>query len=130
MYVCMYLGVIVALLLNQDFYIHLLPFILKKKKEKKRRFLHSFNVELILVVGEVGEVICCSILLFKLLQHILNMWNYHHSLWPFPSYCVFCYTCRLGDVLSSLTSKKDVVPYENSMLTQILGDSLGIQFSF
>lgn len=31
----------------------------------------------------------------------------------------------LGDVLSSLTSKKDVVPYENSMLTQILGDSLG-----
>ena len=129
MYVCMYLGVIVALLLNQDFYIHLLPFILKKKK-KKRRFLHSFNVELILVVGEVGEVICCSILLFKLLQHILNMWNYHHSLWPFPSYCVFCYTCRLGDVLSSLTSKKDVVPYENSMLTQILGDSLGIQFSF
>ena len=130
MYVCMYLGVIVALLLNQDFYIHLLPFILKKKKEKKRRFLHSFNVELILVVGEVGEVICCSILLFKLLQHILNMWNYHHSLWPFPSYCVFCYTCRLGDVLSSLTSKKDVIPYENSMLTQILGDSLGIQFSF
>ena len=130
MYVCMYLGVIVALLLNQDFYIHLLPFILNKKKEKKRRFLHSFNVELILVVGEVGEVICCSILLFKLLQHILNMWNYHHSLWPFPSYCVFCYTCRLGDVLSSLTSKKDVVPYENSMLTQILGDSLGIQFSF
>jgi hypothetical protein len=35
---------------------------------------------------------------------------------------------RLGDVLSSLTSKKDVVPYENSVLTQILGDSLGIQF--
>jgi hypothetical protein len=31
--------------------------------------------------------------------------------------------------LSSLTSKKDVVPYENSMLTQILGDSLGIEFS-
>ncbi|KAG6702704.1 hypothetical protein I3842_07G048500 [Carya illinoinensis] len=31
----------------------------------------------------------------------------------------------LGDVLSSLTSKKDVVPYENSTLTQILGDSLG-----
>lgn len=31
----------------------------------------------------------------------------------------------LGDVLSALTSKKDVVPYENSMLTQILGDSLG-----
>ena len=82
------------------------------------------------MVGEVGEVICCSILLFKLLQHLLNMWNCHHSLWPFPSYCVFCYTCRLGDVLSSLTSKKDVVPYENSMLTQILGDSLGIQFSF
>ena len=92
MYVCMYLGVIVALLLNQDFYIHLLPFILKKKKKKRRRFLHSFNVELILVVGEVGEVICCSILLFKLLQHILNMWNYHHSLWPFPSYCVFFVT--------------------------------------
>ena len=119
----MCLGVIVALLLNQDFYIHFLPFITK-------RFLHSFNVELILVVGEVGEVICCPILLFKLLQHILNMWNCHHSLWPFPSYCVFCYTCRLGDVFSSLTSKKDVVPYENSMLTQILGDSLGIQFSF
>lgn len=31
----------------------------------------------------------------------------------------------LGDVLSSLTSKKDVVPYENSMLTQLLGDSIG-----
>ncbi|KAB1201915.1 Kinesin-like protein KCA1 [Morella rubra] len=31
----------------------------------------------------------------------------------------------LGDVLSSLTSKKDVVPYENSLLTQILGDSIG-----
>lgn len=31
----------------------------------------------------------------------------------------------LGDVLSSLTSKKDVVPYENSMLTKVLQDSLG-----
>ncbi|WCJ31983.1 Kinesin-like protein KIN-14B [Euphorbia peplus] len=31
----------------------------------------------------------------------------------------------LGDVLSSLTSKKDVVPYENSMLTKLLADSLG-----
>nr|WDD38956.1 kinesin-like protein KIN-14 [Fagopyrum tataricum]WDD38957.1 kinesin-like protein KIN-14 transcript variant 2 [Fagopyrum tataricum] len=31
----------------------------------------------------------------------------------------------LGDVLSSLTSKKDVVPYENSLLTTILADSLG-----
>ncbi|KAF9678191.1 hypothetical protein SADUNF_Sadunf07G0009400 [Salix dunnii] len=31
----------------------------------------------------------------------------------------------LGDVLSSLTSRKDVVPYENSMLTTILSDSLG-----
>ncbi|KAJ7943722.1 Kinesin-like protein [Quillaja saponaria] len=31
----------------------------------------------------------------------------------------------LGDVLSSLTSKKDVVPYENSMLTKVLADSLG-----
>ncbi|KAJ6732748.1 KINESIN-LIKE PROTEIN KIN-14A-RELATED [Salix koriyanagi] len=31
----------------------------------------------------------------------------------------------LGDVLSSLTSRKDVVPYENSMLTTILADSLG-----
>ncbi|KAM7277209.1 hypothetical protein ACFE04_019075 [Oxalis oulophora] len=30
-----------------------------------------------------------------------------------------------GDVLSSLTSKKDIVPYENSMLTKILEDSLG-----
>ncbi|KAE9614469.1 putative minus-end-directed kinesin ATPase [Lupinus albus] len=30
-----------------------------------------------------------------------------------------------GDVLSSLTSKKDVIPYENSMLTKILSDSLG-----
>ena len=38
MYVCMYLGVIVALLLNQDFYIHLLPFILKKKKKKEEDF--------------------------------------------------------------------------------------------
>lgn len=31
----------------------------------------------------------------------------------------------LGDVLSSLTSKKDVVPNENSFLTTILADSLG-----
>ncbi|KAF8404705.1 hypothetical protein HHK36_009593 [Tetracentron sinense] len=31
----------------------------------------------------------------------------------------------LGDVLSSLTSKKDVIPYENSRLTKILADSLG-----
>ncbi|KAJ6739901.1 KINESIN-LIKE PROTEIN KIN-14A-RELATED [Salix purpurea] len=31
----------------------------------------------------------------------------------------------LGDVLSSLTSRKDVVPYENSMLTTVLADSLG-----
>ncbi|XP_048232487.1 kinesin-like protein KIN-14B isoform X2 [Ricinus communis] len=31
----------------------------------------------------------------------------------------------LGDVLSSLTSRKDVVPYENSMLTKLLADSLG-----
>ncbi|XP_061356773.1 kinesin-like protein KIN-14B isoform X3 [Gastrolobium bilobum] len=31
----------------------------------------------------------------------------------------------LGDVLSSLTSKKDVIPYENSVLTKLLADSLG-----
>ncbi|XP_039144948.1 kinesin-like protein KIN-14L isoform X1 [Dioscorea cayenensis subsp. rotundata] len=31
----------------------------------------------------------------------------------------------LGDVLSSLTSKKETIPYENSMLTKILSDSLG-----
>ncbi|XP_057422184.1 kinesin-like protein KIN-14B [Lotus japonicus] len=31
----------------------------------------------------------------------------------------------LGDVLSSLTSKKDIVPYENSALTKVLADSLG-----
>ncbi|KAJ9177518.1 hypothetical protein P3X46_012730 [Hevea brasiliensis] len=31
----------------------------------------------------------------------------------------------LGDVLSSLTSRKDVIPYENSMLTTLLADSLG-----
>ncbi|KAF3663541.1 Kinesin-like protein KCA2 [Capsicum annuum] len=31
----------------------------------------------------------------------------------------------LGDVLHSLTSKKDIVPYENSMLTKVLADSLG-----
>ncbi|XP_018486148.2 kinesin-like protein KIN-14B [Raphanus sativus] len=31
----------------------------------------------------------------------------------------------LGDVLSSLTAKKDTVPYENSFLTRILADSLG-----
>jgi hypothetical protein len=82
------------------------------------------------VVGEAGEVICCLILLFKLLQYNLSMWDCHHALWPFSSYRIFCSVCRLGDVLSSLTSKKDVVPYENSMLTHILGDSLGIHFSF
>lgn len=31
----------------------------------------------------------------------------------------------LGDVLSSLTSKKDDVPYENSLLTKLLADSIG-----
>ncbi|KAJ8444968.1 hypothetical protein Cgig2_029162 [Carnegiea gigantea] len=31
----------------------------------------------------------------------------------------------LGDVLSSVTSKKDLVPYENSILTKILADSIG-----
>lgn len=31
----------------------------------------------------------------------------------------------LGDVLSCLTSKKDIIPYENSMLTKLLADSLG-----
>ncbi|KAF5747327.1 geminivirus Rep-interacting motor protein-like isoform X1 [Tripterygium wilfordii] len=31
----------------------------------------------------------------------------------------------LGDVLSALTSKKDFVPYENSVLTKVLADSLG-----
>ncbi|XP_075510398.1 kinesin-like protein KIN-14B [Primulina tabacum] len=31
----------------------------------------------------------------------------------------------LGDVLASLTSKKDNVPYENSVLTKVLADSLG-----
>lgn len=31
----------------------------------------------------------------------------------------------LGDVLASLTSKKDVIPYENSMLTKVLADSIG-----
>ncbi|KAK3019327.1 hypothetical protein RJ639_003701 [Escallonia herrerae] len=31
----------------------------------------------------------------------------------------------LGDVLSSLSSNKDAVPYENSMLTKVLADSLG-----
>ncbi|TMW88957.1 hypothetical protein EJD97_017836 [Solanum chilense] len=31
----------------------------------------------------------------------------------------------LGDVLNSLTSKKDIVPYGNSILTKILADSLG-----
>ncbi|OUZ99796.1 Kinesin [Macleaya cordata] len=31
----------------------------------------------------------------------------------------------LGDVLSSLTSKKEIVPYENSRLTKLLADSIG-----
>ncbi|XP_050204784.1 kinesin-like protein KIN-14A isoform X2 [Mercurialis annua] len=31
----------------------------------------------------------------------------------------------LGDVLSALTSRKDDVPYENSMLTKLLADSIG-----
>ncbi|XP_009783887.1 kinesin-like protein KIN-14B [Nicotiana sylvestris] len=31
----------------------------------------------------------------------------------------------LGDVLNSLTSKKDIVPYGNSALTKVLADSLG-----
>ncbi|KAL0461424.1 UNVERIFIED_CONTAM: Kinesin-like protein KIN-14B [Sesamum latifolium] len=31
----------------------------------------------------------------------------------------------LGDVLASLTSKKDSIPYENSVLTNVLADSLG-----
>lgn len=44
-------------------------------------------------------------------------------------YCIWCCACRLGDVLSSLTSKKDAIPYENSMLTKVLADSLGILIS-
>lgn len=36
-----------------------------------------------------------------------------------------CFICRLGDVLASLTSKKDTIPYENSVLTKVLADSLG-----
>ncbi|KAJ0098107.1 hypothetical protein Patl1_28316 [Pistacia atlantica] len=36
----------------------------------------------------------------------------------------------LGDVLSSLTSRKDIVPYENSMLTKVFADSLGTKFFF
>ncbi|MED6174672.1 Kinesin-like protein KIN-14B [Stylosanthes scabra] len=31
----------------------------------------------------------------------------------------------VGDVLSSLTSKKDAIPYENSVLTKLLADSIG-----
>ncbi|XP_026452460.1 kinesin-like protein KIN-14B [Papaver somniferum] len=31
----------------------------------------------------------------------------------------------LGDVLSSLTSKKEMIPYENSRLTRLLEDSIG-----
>ncbi|MCL7036435.1 hypothetical protein MKW94_020733 [Papaver nudicaule] len=31
----------------------------------------------------------------------------------------------LGDVLSSLTSKKEIIPYENSRLTKLLEDSIG-----
>ncbi|KAI3462126.1 hypothetical protein Pfo_018789 [Paulownia fortunei] len=31
----------------------------------------------------------------------------------------------LGDVLASITSKKDNIPYENSVLTKVLADSLG-----
>ncbi|KAK1263213.1 Geminivirus Rep-interacting motor protein [Acorus gramineus] len=31
----------------------------------------------------------------------------------------------LGDVMSSLTSKKDIIPYENSRLTKVLADSMG-----
>ncbi|KAE9450470.1 hypothetical protein C3L33_17632, partial [Rhododendron williamsianum] len=38
---------------------------------------------------------------------------------------VYVCICRLGDVLSSLTSKKEFIPYENSMLTKVLSDSLG-----
>lgn len=36
------------------------------------------------------------------------------------------FICRLGDVLSSLTARKDIVPYENSMLTKVLADSIGM----
>lgn len=42
-------------------------------------------------------------------------------------YSALILTCRLGDVLNSLTSKKDIVPYGNSMLTKVLADSLGNQ---
>lgn len=31
----------------------------------------------------------------------------------------------LGDVLSALTTKKDIVPYKDSKLTELLSDSLG-----
>ncbi|KAK1287527.1 Geminivirus Rep-interacting motor protein [Acorus calamus] len=35
------------------------------------------------------------------------------------------YNEEIGDVLSSLTSKKDIIPYENSRLTKVLADSMG-----
>lgn len=46
------------------------------------------------------------------------------------TYCIYLWLYRLGDVLSSLTSEKDSIPYENSMLTRILADSLGENFFF
>ncbi|KAM7262173.1 hypothetical protein ACFE04_021250 [Oxalis oulophora] len=46
-------------------------------------------------------------------EHVTDMLHVMNSLSVF------------GDVLSSLTSKKDTVPYENSMLTKILADSIG-----
>lgn len=43
-------------------------------------------------------------------------------IFPFPL------LIRLGDVLTSLTTKKETVPYENSRMTQILADSMGKMF--
>lgn len=57
---------------------------------------------------------------------MFSLFTYHPAQY---SHCFLCCNCRLGDVLSSLTANKDVVPYENSMLTKVLADSLGIQCS-
>lgn len=88
---------------------------------------HSFDVGVFFlgVVGEVGGYLLSDSFVYIIASISQKA---ELSSGPFSSYRIFCCKRRLGDVLSSLTSKKDVVPYENSMLTQILGDSLGIQF--
>lgn len=107
-------------------------------------YLSWFNVWQGQWVHYLGFLFIVSLLPINLKVYVLvaeyyeqwDCWSFglfYSSYWT--SFCYFflvlihkcqCFICRLGDVLASLTSKKDNIPYENSVLTKVLADSLGI----